>query len=389
MDDRDDALSPAQDIGNNTKGRMKKWAFRILVLVVIAGGVVYGARWLVDSLSHESTDNAYVTGVIVPVAAEVRGRVVKVYVTDNQYVEAGSPLVEVFPLDYEDAVKERSQGVSTLTAEELELQASLTQRKKALAEAEANLRAAEAEESLAEKEMKRYDRLVKDEAVSRSRYESVESRRNVAQAHREAAAAAVAQAQGAVEAASAKLKTQGYRIKEAQTSQNLAQLNLQRTLLVAPISGRIAKKSVDPGKYVQPGQPLLAIVQRDTWVVANFKETQVGKMAVGQPVEVHVDAYPGIVFRGHVDSVQPGTGAVFSLLPAENATGNFVKVVQRLPVKIVMDSPFDPAHPLWPGLSVIPTVDVSRRTGRHALRPVAPQWTGSTNPINGSSPSRS
>ena len=363
MDDRDDALSPAQDIGNNTKGRMKKWAFRILVLAVIAGGVVYGARWLVDSLSHESTDNAYVTGVIVPVAAEVRGRVVKVYVTDNQYVEAGSPLVEVFPLDYEDAVKERSQGVSTLTAEELELQASLTQRKKALAEAEANLRAAEAEESLAEKEMKRYDRLVKDEAVSRSRYESVESRRNVAQAHREAAAAAVAQAQGAVEAASAKLKTQGYRIKEAQTSQNLAQLNLQRTLLVAPISGRIAKKSVDPGKYVQPGQPLLAIVQRDTWVVANFKETQVGKMTVGQPVEVHVDAYPGIVFRGHVDSVQPGTGAVFSLLPAENATGNFVKVVQRLPVKIVMDSPFDAAHPLWPGLSVIPTVDVSRRTG--------------------------
>ncbi|MGA2106656.1 MAG: HlyD family secretion protein [Syntrophorhabdales bacterium] len=363
MDDRDDGLSPAQEIGNSTKGRTKKWAFRVLVLLVIAGGVVYGARWLVDSFSHESTDNAYVTGMIVPVAPEVRGRVVKVYVTDNQYVETGSRLVEIFPLDYEDAVKERGQGVSTLTAEEMELQASLTQRKKALAEAEANLHAAEAEESLAEKEMKRYDRLVKDEAVSRSRYESVESRWNVAAARREAATAAVAQAQGAVEAASAKLRTQGYRIKEAQTSQSLAQLNLQRTLILAPISGRIAKKSVDPGKYVQPGQALLAIVQRDTWVVANFKETQVGKMAVGQPVEVRVDAYPGIVFRGHVDSVQPGTGAVFSLLPPENATGNFVKVVQRLPVKIVMDSPFDPAHPLWPGLSVTPTVDVSRRTG--------------------------
>jgi len=342
---------------------MKKWAFRILVILVIAGGGVYGAVWLAYSLSHESTDNAYVAGVIVPVSPEVRGRVVSVYVNDNQYVEAGSRLLEIFPIDYEDTVKERGQAVSTLTAEGAELQVSLAQREKVLAEAKANLKAAAAEESYAEKEMQRYTRLVKEEAVSRSRYDSVESRLSVTVARKEAAAAAVAEAEGAVEAVRAKLNTQGFKIKEAETSQNLARLNLQRTVLLAPISGRIAKKSVDPGKYVQPGQELLAIVQQDTWIIANFKETQIGKMAKGQPVEVRVDAYPKCVFRGHIDSLQPGTGAVFSLLPPENATGNFVKVVQRVPVKIIMDSPFDPAHPLWPGLSVVPEVDVRVRTG--------------------------
>jgi membrane fusion protein (multidrug efflux system) len=154
-----------------------------------------------------------------------------------------------------------------------------------------------------------------------------------------------------------------FRIREAEASHRVAQLNLKRTVLVAPISGKVAKKNVDPGKYVQPGQAILSIVGEDNWVVANFKETQIGKMAVGQPVDLRVDAYPGVVFKGRVDSTQHGTGAVFSLLPPENATGNFVKVVQRVPVKIVIDSPSDPGHPLWPGLSVVPTVDVSRQTG--------------------------
>jgi membrane fusion protein (multidrug efflux system) len=342
---------------------MKKWTLRGIVAVAVVGGLIYGAFYLVYSLSHESTDDAYVTGVVVPVAAEIKGRVVNVYIRDNQYVSAGSPLLDIFPQDYADMAKERSQTVSTLTAEKLELEASLTQRQKALAQARANLAAAAAEEALAEKELKRYDRLVKEEATPLSQYDHVESSRAVTHARKEAAAAAVDEAEGAVEAARARLATQGFRIKEAEAAHRLADLNLKRATLVAPISGRIAKKSVDPGKYVEPGQALLAIVQQDTWIVANFKETQVGKMAVGQPVEVEVDAYPGIVFRGHIDSLQPGTGAVFSLLPPENSTGNFVKVVQRLPVKIVMDTPFDPAHPLWPGLSVVPTVLVSRKTG--------------------------
>jgi membrane fusion protein (multidrug efflux system) len=347
---------------------MKQWAFKGVVVLAITAALVYGAFRLVYSLSHESTDDAYVTGVIVPVAPEVRGVVVNVYITDNQHVDAGAALVDIFPQDYADAEKERSQAVSTLTAEQIELQASLTEREKALSQTRANLNAAVAEEDLAEKELKRYERLVTEEAASRSQYDQVDARWKVARARVDAAAAAIAEAEGAIEAARARLNTQTFRIREAETSQRLAQLNLRRTALLAPISGRIAKKNVDPGKYVQPGQPLLSIVQENTWVIANFKETQVEKMVVGQPVEVEADAYPGIIFKGHIDSLQPGTGAVFSLLPPENATGNFVKVVQRLPVKIVMESPFDPAHPLWPGLSVVPTVDVGRKAGSRLTR---------------------
>ncbi len=342
---------------------MKKWIFKGMVVVAILIGCVYAVFRLVHSFSHESTDDAYVAGVIVPVAAEVRGKVVAVFIDDNQHVEAGARLLEIFPEDYVNTFTEKQGAVSRLEAEERELQASIVAKKKALLQAQANLEAARAEENLANKELKRYDKLFKEEAVSATQYDNVESRSKVARARREAATAAVAEAEAAVDAVQARLPTQAFRIKEAQASQNMARLDLKRTVVVAPISGRIAKKNVDPGKYVQVGQPLLAIVKEEAWVIANFKETQIKKMSVGQPVEVEVDAYPGIAFRGHIDSLQPGTGAVFSLLPPENATGNFIKVVQRVPVKIVMESAFDPNHPLWPGLSVVPTVDVSRQTG--------------------------
>ncbi len=343
---------------------MRKWAIRGLIGLAIVAACAYGAYRFIQSLSHESTDDAYVAGTVVPVSAEVRGRVVRVYIDDNQSVAAGAPLFEIFPEDYLHTLTEKKGTVSRLTAEDRELQASIAAKKKALLQAQANLEALRAEEDLAKKELTRYDRLYKEEAVSANQYDQVVSRSRVTQARREAAAAAVAEVDASVEALQARLTTQEFRIKEAEAAQGLAQLDLKRTVVVAPIAGRIARKSVDPGKYVQPGQPLLSIVKEETWVIANFKETQVERMAVGQPVEMEADAYPGVTFKGHIDSLQPGTGAVFSLLPPENATGNFVKVVQRLPVKIVLESPADPAHPLWPGLSVVPTVDVTRKTGR-------------------------
>jgi membrane fusion protein, multidrug efflux system len=356
-------LGPDKNKGNGTGRTIRKWLFRAVVLVLIILGIMYGIKQVTHSLSHESTDNAYVAGVIVPVAPEIRGRVTKVYINDNQYVKAGTKLLEIFPDDYADAVKERRETAAALSAEATELRAAVAQRKKGLAQAEANLKAAIADEGLAEKELKRYGRLVEQDAVPRSQYDYAESRSIVAKARKEAAESAVVEAQVSIEAAQARLNTQSIRISQAQTTQRLAQLNLQRTVITAPCAGRIAKKNVDAGKYIQPGQALLAVVQDDTWIIANFKETQIGKMTVGQPVEVTVDAYPRKVFKGHIDSVQPGTGSVFSLLPPENATGNFVKVVQRVPVKVVIDTPFDESHPLLPGLSVVPTVDVSRETG--------------------------
>jgi membrane fusion protein (multidrug efflux system) len=342
---------------------MKKWLLRGLVIIFVVAGGAWGAAVFVRSLSRETTDDAYVSGTIVPVSAEIKGRVVKVHIRDNQYVAAGTPIIEILPDDYVDVFSERKESKAVLEAQDREMRASVEEKRKEHVQAQANLDAARAEEALADKDMKRYADLLKQGAVSQSQFDTILARFNVTKARTEASGAAVAAAGAATEALEARQKTQEIKIKEAQTHLNMAQLDVTRTVVTAPDSGWIAMKNVDPGKYVQPGQPLLSIVEKNTWVIANFKETQIKKMTVGQSVRIKADAYPAVVFSGHVDSIQPGTGAVFSLLPPENATGNFVKVVQRVPVKIVIDSPFDAAHPLLPGLSVYPEVDVSRPAG--------------------------
>jgi membrane fusion protein (multidrug efflux system) len=339
-----------------------KWTFRLLVAGIILAGIC-AVIYFVRSLSYESTDNAYVSGVIVPVSAEAKGKVVKVYVTDNQDIAAGAPLVEIERNDYLHAMSEKDVVVAQLEAQDSELKASVEEGNKTLSQARANLDAAVAEETLADKDVKRYEYLFQKEVVSQSQYDNVQSRWKVAKARKEAAEAAVSGAEASLETLRARLKTQVFKIREAEEALSLARLNLARTTVVAPVSGRIAMKNVDPGKYVEPGQPLLSIVMKQIWAVANFKETQIKKMSVGQPATIKVDAYPGMVFKGHVDSLQLGTGSVFTLLPPDNATGNFVKVVQRVPVKIVIDSKVDPSHPLCPGLSVVATVDVNRGTG--------------------------
>jgi len=331
--------------------------------LVVLAGVIYGAVYFIQSLSHEKVDDAFVAGTIVPIASEVRGRVVKVFFKDNQHVDAGRPLLEIFQEDFTSLFQERKETVARLAAEVREIQASIEERKKALQQARASLNAALAEENLADKELERHNNLYKEGLVTTSQFEHAESVLTVARARKEAAAAAVAGAETAIKTLEARSTTQNYRIREAEMAKDRAQLDLSRTVVSAPIAGIIAMKNIDVGKYVQSGQTLLSIVKEDSWIVANFKETQIKKMAVGQPVEIKVDAYPGKIFKGHVESLQPGTGSVFSLLPPENATGNFIKVVQRIPVKIVIDSPFDPDHPLWPGMSVVPNVDVSRQTG--------------------------
>jgi membrane fusion protein (multidrug efflux system) len=156
----------------------------------------------------------------------------------------------------------------------------------------------------------------------------------------------------------AQAQSAGASIEQLQAAVAQAELELSYTKIYAPDTGRVTHKSVEPGALVQSGQPLMAIVPGDVWVTANFKENQIGRMQPGQPVVIRVDAYPGTQFKGRVDSIQAGTGARFSLLPAENATGNFVKVVQRVPVKIVFDEPPDPQHMLSPGMSVVPEVRV-------------------------------
>jgi membrane fusion protein (multidrug efflux system) len=342
---------------------MKKWGFRIFVVTVIAAAVIYGIVYFIHSLSHERTDDAYVAGTVVPIAAEVKGKVINVYIDDNQYVDAGKPLLEIYQQDYLDLAKEKKDAIFRLTSEENEQSATIDEKEKTLTKVRANLDVALSEEDLAQKEVQRYESLLKKDAVSQNEYDQMKSRWQATVARRKASVAAIGEAEAAIKAIKAKYATQSFKIKEAQSTKNLVDLDLTRTVVVAPVSGRIAMKNIDPGKYVMPGQALLAIVKEDIWVIANFKETQIAKMAVGQPVEIKVDAYPSMKFSGHVDSLQSGTGSVFSLLPPENATGYFVKIVQRVPVKIIIDSKFDSQHPLWPGMSVVPTVDVSHQNG--------------------------
>jgi membrane fusion protein (multidrug efflux system) len=342
---------------------MKKWKFRGLVLLVVLAGCIFLVDYFIRSLSHEKVDDAHVAGTIVPIAAEVRGRVVKIHFRDNQSVETGAPLFEIAPDDFNSFFQEKKETVARLKAEDHEILAAIEERKRGLLQARASYSASLSEEILAGKELERSKNLYKEGLVTTSQFEHVESLLNVARARKEAAAAAVDGVESAIKTLEARLITQNFRIREAAVTQNRAESDLSKTVVTAPISGIIAMKNIDEGKYVQAGQTLLSIIRENTWVVANFKETQIKKMAVGQPVRIKVDAYPGKIFKGHVESLQAGTGSVFSLLPPENATGNFIKVVQRIPVKIIIDTPFDPDYPLWPGMSVVPDVDVSRQTG--------------------------
>lgn len=337
--------------------RSKNVYLALGVLVVLAvAALAFGPRLLYD-LAHESTDDAYVDGKIVTVSAEVTGKVSKVFIDDNQPVKAGDILVEIEDRHYRLGAEEKEARWKRMQAEETEIRLSIEEKNRVLEKAKADLDAARAEEQLALKDRDRYRRLLKDESVARSRYDTAEAKWKVSEARAKAAQAAVRENALAILNLKARLVIQRGKIREARAALGLADLSLRKTEIRAPVSGRVAHKNVDAGKYVQPGQPLLSIVDgNDIWIVANFKETQIEEMKVGDPVDIRVDAYPRRLFKGRVDSFQPGTGAVFSLLPPENSTGNFVKVVQRVPVKIVLDRSSDRDHVLWPGMSVVPYV---------------------------------
>jgi membrane fusion protein (multidrug efflux system) len=354
-----DQSNPVSRENPQRRKKLKRWALRFLILVALLGGAAYLFPMLLYHFSHVSTDDAYVTGTIVPVSSEVKGRVTRVFITDNQKVKKGDPFFEIQTDDYAARVKESEKALATLVAEKKQIEALLEEQRQALAKARADLESSKAQEAYALKEKTRYGKLLREKDISQNQYDQIAAQWEVAHAATKAAEAAVSKAEAATQSLEAQLSTQTFKIEQARASLAVVQIDLQRTVIKAPMTGQIAKKNVDPGRYVQPGQPVVSLVDvKNTWIIANFKETQVQKIKVGQPVEIKVDAYPGVRFKGRVNSFQPGTGAVFALLPPENATGNFVKVVQRVPVKIVLDDEPDPVHPLWPGLSVTPYVNI-------------------------------
>jgi membrane fusion protein, multidrug efflux system len=397
------------------KRARRRQLIAIAAVVILVG--VAAAWWHYSG--RESTDDAQVDGHIVPIAARVGGTVLSVTVEDNQHVAAGQILAEIDPRDYRVALQRAEADfadaqaalaaaqagipiTSTTAASQVSSAGANVERAKAgtdaanrdveaararLGSMQARLREAQANATKTARDLERMKQLVAEDEVSQQQYDAAVAGAEAAHATVESAQAAVAeatqavsvaesrriQAGGAVTQAEAELRTAHTgpeqvtvtraraqsaeaRVAQAKAALEQATLNMGYTVVKAPMAGRVSKKSVEAGQVIQPGQPLLAIVPiEDIWITANFKETQLKDMRPGQRVSIEVDAYDRS-YQGKVDSIAAATGARFSLLPPENATGNYVKVVQRVPVKIVLEKGQDPEHLLRPGMSVVPTV---------------------------------
>ena len=327
-------------------------ALAVILLLIIAGIILWR-----HERKHETTDDAFVDGYTSQLAAQTSGRVVKLYVIDNQHVNKGDPLIDI---DSRDNDARQAQARGQLAAAQAQYQQSNAQVlvSKANAEqAEASVRDAEAVWRKAAEDLGRY-RQVDPDAVPKQEVDAAVSNERSTRAKLDAARLSARSAQSQIRAAQASTEAAHSQMDAAQANLDAADLQSSYTHVVAPISGRVARRTVDVGNVISTGQALLALVSDTLWVTANYKETQLTYMRTGQPVELVVDAYPQITFHGHVDSIQKATGAYFSSLPAENATGNYVKVVQRVPVKITFDDDAYTHYAIGPGMSVDPNVTV-------------------------------
>jgi membrane fusion protein (multidrug efflux system) len=428
----------------------KRPALLIGAVIVVLIVLVLGLRYWLYARSHETTDDAFIDGHIVQVSPKVSGYVTKVYVTDNQSVNAGDLIVELDPRDFEAKLAQAKAALNAGLAQQRQAQTQVTltrvttranlqqasagvqqarsgvagaragaesersrtsQAQAGVGTAEANMQqarsqvtAAEAEAVRANADVQRYQTLYEKDEISRQRLDEAIAVARTANAQASAARDKVAAAQAQVGEARAATSAQasvaqraqtqvgganaqvnealgrlaqansapqqvavsqaqaasaGANLQELQAGVDQAELELSYTKIYAPESGRVTRKAVEVGALVQVGQPLLAVVPGDVWVTANFKESQLGNIRPGESVDITVDAYPDKTFKAHVDSIQAGTGARFSLIPPENATGSYVKVVQRVPVKIVFEpNQIDPQHMLAPGMSAVPEVRV-------------------------------
>ncbi len=325
-------------------------------LVVIAA-MIFGVRYAIHAHYYESTDDAFVDAHIVPISSKLSGYVATVAVNDNQHVNKGAVLVKLDDRDQQAKLEQARAALAAAQSRLAETKTGLEVNKADVEQAKAQLVAAQANADYARTELKRYESMESGAASPQERSNAL-SAAQAADANVEAARSKVAAAQAGVANGGSRVSTAEAEVAVARTQVAQAELDLSYTAITAPDAGRVTRKSVEAGAYLQPGQNLMAIVPDQVWIIANFKETQLTDMRPGQPVDLKIDAYPSRKFHGRVDSIQAGTGSRFSLLPPENATGNYVKVVQRVPVKIVLDEPLPEQIALAPGMSVVPDVKV-------------------------------
>jgi membrane fusion protein (multidrug efflux system) len=328
-------------------------------VVVAAVGLTFGYKKWQFFIAHEETDDAQVEGHISPVLPRVSGYVSRVLVADNERVKAGQALVEVDPKELDLRVSSADAALQNAKADHATSEAALASAQAAAATAAANVETSLVRQRKAAHDLERDTRLFSTGAITDSQLSDT-------QAAADTAAAVLGSVRSEARTAEAQVAVSKARVSAAQTKSaelaaelDLAQLQRSYASVTAPIDGLVSRKNVEPGQYVQAGQTLLSIAsESDVWVVANFKETQLAHMRAGQDVEFIADNYPGYVFHGKIESISGATGARFALLPPDNSTGNFVKVTQRVPVKIVLAQVPDQDHPLRPGVSVDATVSV-------------------------------
>jgi membrane fusion protein (multidrug efflux system) len=319
---------------------------QIIVVALLVAGLIWVVRYVSHMLAYAETDDAYITGYVHQVTPHIGGTITQVLVEENKDVKAGDILFRLDPRDNQAKVQQSEAQLA-------QSDALIGYAKAQIADSEAKIDQAQAQYTKAKSDFERVQELAKTKVVSKQEFDS-------AKAAYDSASASLVSSKAAAQASHSALLVAQAQRQNSKTSLDNAQLQLSYNTIVAPSAGHTSKRNAEVGAYVQPGQALISVVEPEVWIEANFKETQLAKMKVGQPAEITVDALPGHEFTGSVESFSPASGAQFAMLPADNATGNFTKVVQRVPVKIHFDAEsirgFE--NRLRPGLSTVVSVRV-------------------------------
>lgn len=327
-----------QPVENEQQPQEKKGLKRKIAVIVMAVLLICAGIYIINEMKYESTDDAYVENISVNIAPRVSGQIESVYIKDNQYVSAGELVATIDKADYQVKFDQANANYERLKYDQ--------------ANAKANLVASESNIELAQKDLERYRNLYEQGAVSKQTLDMAEVKYNNAKA-------GLTQAQQSILTEESNKTVADANLANAKSAKDKAELELSYTSIYAPQSGTVASRRVEKGMYVTAGSPLFTLVPEEVWVVANFKENQLRHMKPGQKVDIKIDTYPNHVFKGKIDSIQRASGAKSSLFPPENAVGSFVKIVQRIPVKIVFTEEIDKdKYNIVPGMSVVPRVKV-------------------------------
>ncbi|MBV8815002.1 MAG: HlyD family secretion protein [Verrucomicrobia bacterium] len=339
---------------------------RILIIGAMVGvlALFFGVRYWVYASAHEDTDDAYVTGYTHQISSRITGTVEQVLVDDNWHVTAGQPLLKLDRRDYEVALERDRASYQQAKAQLLQANAQIPLAEAQLAQTQAQADSSKANSDYLQRTFERNNQLFYQGrgVISKQDLDTSQSQAATNLATYKANLASVRVATENLKVAQAQQQAAAAQAEAALAQVKNSELQLSYCTIVAPVSGRIAQKTVQTGNRVSVGQALMAVVEDNVWIAANFKETQLERIRVGQPVDIKIDALPHYRFKGRVDSLQPGTGSNFALLPPDNATGNFIKIVQRVPVKILFDPESIKAvrDKIVPGLSVVPSVAVTQ-----------------------------